>query len=85
MWMRLKDVRKDRECVIPDVSRTFHFGSSGINMNSYFQDVYFNKHSFNTEEDVELRDVERSVAYQGSKERVRKTCVSSRKGGTVNS
>ena len=25
------------ECVIPDVSRTYHFGSSGINMNPYFQ------------------------------------------------
>ena len=59
MWMRLPEVRKGRECVIPDVSRTYHFGSSGLNMNSYFQDVYFKKHSFNTQPNVELRNIER--------------------------
>jgi beta-1,2-N-acetylglucosaminyltransferase len=37
MWMRLEDVRRGRECLVPDVSRTYHFGSSGLNMNSYFQ------------------------------------------------
>jgi len=58
MWMRLDEIRKGRECVVPDVSRTYHFGSSGLNMNSYFQDVYFKKHSFNTERHVELRDID---------------------------
>ncbi len=61
MWMRLNEVRKGRECVVPDVSRTYHFGSTGINMNSYFQDVYFNKHNFNTDPDVRLSNVERCV------------------------
>lgn len=41
MWMRHPDIRQGRECVIPDVSRTYHFGSKGVNMNSYFQ-VSFN-------------------------------------------
>ena len=59
MWMRLEDIRKGRESLVPDVSRTYHFGSSGLNMNSYFQDVYFKKHSVNTERDVELINVER--------------------------
>ncbi|XP_054161099.1 protein O-linked-mannose beta-1,2-N-acetylglucosaminyltransferase 1-like [Oppia nitens] len=59
MWMRLPDVRRQRECIIPDVSRTYHFGSSGVNMNSYFQDVYFKKHAFNTMSDVVLKDVDR--------------------------
>ena len=59
MWMRLDEIRKGRECIVPDVSRTYHFGSSGLNMNSYFQDVYFKKHSFNTERDVELKDIDR--------------------------
>ena len=26
-----------RECIIPDISRTYHFGSTGLNMNPYFQ------------------------------------------------
>ncbi|PNF20203.1 hypothetical protein B7P43_G16411 [Cryptotermes secundus] len=59
VWMRLPEVRKGRECVIPDVSRTYHFGPSGLNMNSYFQDVYFKKHSFNTLSYVKLKHVDR--------------------------
>ncbi|CAL4093564.1 unnamed protein product [Meganyctiphanes norvegica] len=58
MWMRLGDVRRGRECIVPDVSRTYHFGSSGLNMNSYFQDTYFKKHSFNTLQYVEMKDID---------------------------
>ena len=58
MWMRLNEIRQGRECVIPDVSRTFHFGSSGVNMNAYFHDVYFSKHSFNTAADAEVVGVD---------------------------
>ncbi|XP_022239615.1 protein O-linked-mannose beta-1,2-N-acetylglucosaminyltransferase 1-like isoform X2 [Limulus polyphemus] len=58
MWMRLPDIRKGRECIIPDVSRTYHFGSSGLNMNSYFQDVYFKKHAFNTLPNIQIKDID---------------------------
>lgn len=47
MWIRMDSVRRGRECIIPDVSRTFHFGSTGTNINSYFQKQYFSKHAFN--------------------------------------
>lgn len=59
MWMRMPEVRKGRECVVPDVSRTYHFGSSGLNMNSYFQEVYFKQHSFNTQSYVQLKNIDR--------------------------
>lgn len=36
MWMRMPEQRKERECVIPDVSRSYHFGIIGLNMNGYF-------------------------------------------------
>ncbi|KAF6216497.1 hypothetical protein GE061_000839, partial [Apolygus lucorum] len=58
MWMRMPEIRKDRECVIPEVSRTYHFGSSGMNMNSYFQDRYFKSHSFNTQPYVRVQNIE---------------------------
>ena len=61
MWMRINDIRKGRECIIPDISRTYHFGASGVNMNPYFQDHYFKKHTLNRVTEVELTDVERSV------------------------
>ena len=58
MWMRLEEVRRGRECIVPEVSRTYHFGSSGLNMNSYFQDVYFKKHAFNTKRDIEIQSID---------------------------
>uniref|UniRef100_K1QGB6 Alpha-1,3-mannosyl-glycoprotein 2-beta-N-acetylglucosaminyltransferase n=1 Tax=Magallana gigas TaxID=29159 RepID=K1QGB6_MAGGI len=59
MWMRLPTVRKNRECIIPGVSRTYHFGSKGLNMNLYFQEVYFKKHSIFNESNVALKDLDR--------------------------
>ena len=63
MWIRLPEVRRGRECIVPDVSRTFHFGSSGLNMNSFFQDVYFKKHAFNMDPSARLTNVNRYVLY----------------------
>uniref|UniRef100_A0A8I6AHV0 Protein O-linked-mannose beta-1,2-N-acetylglucosaminyltransferase n=1 Tax=Rattus norvegicus TaxID=10116 RepID=A0A8I6AHV0_RAT len=36
MWMRMPEQRRGRECIIPDVSRSYHFGIVGLNMNGYF-------------------------------------------------
>ena len=58
MWMRLPEIRLDRECIIPDISRTYHFGSKGLNMHPYFQEMYFKKHALNTEPNVKF-DVEK--------------------------
>lgn len=64
MWMRLPEIRQGRECIVPDVSRTFHFGSSGLNMNSYFQDVYFKKHAFNMDPSARLKNIDRYLLLQ---------------------
>lgn len=61
MWMRLPEIRKNRECVVPEISRTFHFGASGINMNSFFQDSYFKSHAFNTVSDAKLIDIDNVI------------------------
>ncbi|KAL8570719.1 hypothetical protein ACOMHN_039154 [Nucella lapillus] len=67
MWMRTNAIRQNRECIIPDVSRTFHFGSKGLNMNPYFQDLYFKKHSIVTHSGVTLKDIHtmKKEAYEG--------------------
>ena len=54
MWMRMDSNKKGRECVIPDVSRTYHFGAKGLNMNVFFQESYFKKHTLNTEPNVKF-------------------------------
>ena len=51
-----------RECIIPDVSRTYHFGNSGTNVNPYFQEAYFKKHKLNHQSMVELKDLDRLVS-----------------------
>ena len=53
MWIRLYKLN-GRECIIPDVPRTFHFGAKGINMNPYFQDMYFEGHVINKEPYVKI-------------------------------
>ena len=58
MWMRTPQIRKDRECVIPDMSRTYHFGTKGLNMHPAFQELYFKKHFLNTETNVKF-DIEK--------------------------
>lgn len=50
-----------RECIIPDISRTFHFGVSGNTMNPYFHDRYFKNHVINRQTDVALKDINRWV------------------------
>lgn len=46
IWVR-KLKLKDRECVIPDIPRTFHFGSQGVNMNEYMHQMLFKAHALN--------------------------------------
>ena len=60
MWMRLESNRKGRECIIPDVSRTYHFGAKGLNMNTYFQDIYFTKKALNRQTGIKF-DVDKII------------------------
>jgi len=47
MWMRSSKVQRGRQCIVPEVSRTYHFGSSrSVNVNPYFQRTYFGRHAF---------------------------------------
>ncbi|XP_052257109.1 protein O-linked-mannose beta-1,2-N-acetylglucosaminyltransferase 1-like isoform X3 [Dreissena polymorpha] len=59
MWMRNNGIRKSRECIIPDVSRTYHFGAKGLNVNPHFQESYFSKHKLQSKPDVKLKDVDK--------------------------
>jgi len=59
MWMRSDIIRKSRECVIPDVSRTYHFGSVGLNVFPYLQELYFAKHKLQKEPHVKLKDIDK--------------------------
>lgn len=54
MWMRMDFNKKGRECIIPDISRTFHFGAKGLNIGSFMQEIYFDTHALNTVKDVKF-------------------------------
>ncbi|XP_065904713.1 protein O-linked-mannose beta-1,2-N-acetylglucosaminyltransferase 1-like isoform X2 [Dysidea avara] len=57
-WMREPEQRKGRECIIPDVSRTFHF-APGTHIFPEQQKKYFETRSFNTLRRVSLKNVDR--------------------------
>lgn len=45
--MRSNKIQRGRQCLVPEVSRTYHFGSSrSVNVNPYFQRTYFSRHAF---------------------------------------
>ncbi|XP_037080422.1 LOW QUALITY PROTEIN: protein O-linked-mannose beta-1,2-N-acetylglucosaminyltransferase 1-like [Pollicipes pollicipes] len=61
VWVRWDRNRLERECVIPDVSRTYHFGIAGRHSSSAFHSMYYVDHAFNRKPDVELRGVQDMV------------------------
>lgn len=67
IWMRASFNRKERECFIPDISRTYHFGGKGLNVGGAMQARYFEKHTLNTEPHVKL-DVEKMYKDNYEKE-----------------
>ena len=58
MWMRTDHMRKGRECIVPDTSRTYHFGAIGLNVGMYFQKMYFSTRVLNDKSGVTF-DVEK--------------------------
>ena len=70
MWMRLPGNRKNRECIIPDISRTYHFGSKGLNVGSFMQNIYFKRHALNNVIKVKL-DVDKMYKENYEKEILR--------------
>ena len=61
LWMRDGKIRDARECVIPDVSRTYHLGIKGVNMNRAFHERYFENRALNQIDFVNLTDVDRLI------------------------
>ncbi|XP_020913620.2 protein O-linked-mannose beta-1,2-N-acetylglucosaminyltransferase 1 isoform X3 [Exaiptasia diaphana] len=54
MWLRAVENIKNRECIIPDISRTYHFGAKGMNVASAMQESYFKSHALNIVPNVKL-------------------------------
>ena len=59
LWVRWDSNRLGRECVIPDVSRTFHAGMTGSHITHSFSALYYQDHAFNEMPDVQLKNVNR--------------------------
>nr|XP_027228262.1 protein O-linked-mannose beta-1,2-N-acetylglucosaminyltransferase 1-like [Penaeus vannamei] len=53
-WLTWEDLRKNRDVVFPEVSRTFHAGSAGVHVTGFEQESVFNRMIYNLEPEVEL-------------------------------
>ena len=58
VWLRQDEFLKGRDCIIPEISRTFHRGIRGLNMDELFHELYFKHHALNNVTGVQF-DVER--------------------------
>ena len=65
--MRSPEIRRERECVIPDLSRTYHFGTRGVSVDPYFQDLYFFNRTLNTHPGIRF-DVDKVTKENYEKE-----------------
>ncbi|XP_043191250.1 protein O-linked-mannose beta-1,2-N-acetylglucosaminyltransferase 1-like [Amphibalanus amphitrite] len=62
--LRLDQFRRGRDCVIPDVSRTYHFGFIGQHVNSGMQFKMYYDHALNRDPDVRLRNVDDMIYHR---------------------
>ncbi|ROT73077.1 putative protein O-linked-mannose beta-1,2-N-acetylglucosaminyltransferase 1-like [Penaeus vannamei] len=59
VWLRSTEIRAGRECVVPDVSRTFHNGVAGAHVNGMLTQSQFAGHAVTADANVRLKDVEK--------------------------
>ncbi|XP_068245502.1 protein O-linked-mannose beta-1,2-N-acetylglucosaminyltransferase 1-like [Palaemon carinicauda] len=59
LWARSQDVMNGRECVVPDVGRTFHFGLSGAHSPGLLHVAFFSGRPVPSVSYVELHNIHR--------------------------
>ncbi|XP_069178594.1 protein O-linked-mannose beta-1,2-N-acetylglucosaminyltransferase 1 [Procambarus clarkii] len=59
IWLRSTQIRAGRECVVPDVSRTFHNGISGTHIKGVLTHAYFTAHPVTATRALRLHHVHR--------------------------
>ncbi|XP_037773426.1 protein O-linked-mannose beta-1,2-N-acetylglucosaminyltransferase 1-like [Penaeus monodon] len=59
VWLRSTEMRAGRECVVPDVSRTFHNGVAGAHVNGILTQSQFAGHGVTADANIRLKDVEK--------------------------
>ena len=57
-WLTWEDLRKGRDVVSPEVSRTFHAGSAGLHVNGFEQELYFNRMIYNQDPEVTVGELD---------------------------
>lgn len=57
MWLRQDNVVNQRECVVPEVSRVFHFGLTGAHVKGFLAQAHFAGHLATMSSNITLRDV----------------------------
>ncbi|XP_050717401.1 protein O-linked-mannose beta-1,2-N-acetylglucosaminyltransferase 1-like [Eriocheir sinensis] len=66
IWFRSTEVRGGRECVVPDVSRTYHAGATGAHINGLLSHIFFTAHPVTSTTDIKIQNVHRLIqtAYE---------------------
>ena len=67
MWLRLPNQMKGRQCLQPEVLRTFHVGRKGVHTNPSIQETYFDHRILNSDSKVKISNKDR---YKNISQRV---------------
>ncbi|XP_062520631.1 protein O-linked-mannose beta-1,2-N-acetylglucosaminyltransferase 1-like isoform X2 [Corticium candelabrum] len=72
LWLREPAQRKNRDSIYPDVSRTYHIGRNGLNVNGYYFDHYFRDKALNKDPVAQLPAIDSMLpsAYDGNLNRL---------------
>ena len=61
LWLSRIDLRRNRDVIIPELSRVFHAGAAGIHVSGYEQVTYFDRITINQDPWVEIQDIDEFV------------------------
>ncbi|XP_065845188.1 protein O-linked-mannose beta-1,2-N-acetylglucosaminyltransferase 1-like [Oscarella lobularis] len=57
LWLREAAQTKERDSIFPDVSRVYHIGRNGLNVNGYYFDQYFKNRAMNKDQTPVFVDI----------------------------
>ncbi|KAL7636347.1 UNVERIFIED_CONTAM: hypothetical protein RMT77_013106 [Armadillidium vulgare] len=61
-------IQKDRECIIPDVNRSYHWASGGVHFSAFFSEVLYMSRTLNQNPNVVLKPLQRLIKENYEKE-----------------
>lgn len=64
IWFRGMSIRASRECIVPEISRSFHMGESGVHIKGQVTYSTFVGHLATNQHNIDLHNIHRFIVFQ---------------------